>query len=116
MVANPPPPLEMRLELYSDGSLEATVSQAISDLLAKRWPVTWDVHIPPQPSFESPARWHAVVPPMEGETAQLLHEKVSAEVLGLDPTHTLHFRTRWDYPQTPNEQEIYEVRWKPDQK
>jgi len=29
----------------------------------------------------------------------------------LDPNHSLHFRTRWAFQESPNHQEVYEVRW-----
>lgn len=106
-------PVEFRLELYSDGVLDAAITSKISAKLVERWPVTWDVKVPPRPSFEHPARWHAIVVLPAGETPQSFHRKIEADVLAIDPSGGLRLRTRWDFPQSPNEQEIYELRWKP---
>lgn len=105
------PPLELRLELYSDSILDRALVDRISSLLSGRWPVSWDVKVPPRPSQDHPARWHAVVPRAEAETAQGLHQRLAGELLALDPSNSLRFRTRWNFLQTPNEQEIFEVRW-----
>lgn len=106
-------PLELRVEVYSTGELPAPLTEKIGAVLAQRWPVTWDVTIPPRVSFEHPAEWRAVVPFIEGSTPETLHRELATELLALDPSHSLHFRTRWDFPQTPNHQEIYEEHWKP---
>lgn len=106
-------PLELRVELYVDGPLDGGVVEKISGLLAQRWPVTWDVKVPPRTTLEHPARWHAVIPPQGRLTPQGLHELVATDVMALDSERRFHLRTRWDFPQTPNEQEIYEVNWKP---
>ncbi|MGC2290077.1 MAG: hypothetical protein WA688_09535 [Thermoplasmata archaeon] len=106
-------PLELRVEIYSDGELTAALSEKIGAVLALRWPVAWDVNVPTHPSFEHPAEWQAVVPFIEGSTPETLHQKIVADLLALDPNHSLHFRTRWDFQQSPNHQEVYEERWKP---
>ncbi|MFZ0830078.1 MAG: hypothetical protein WCB18_02175 [Thermoplasmata archaeon] len=106
-------PLELRVEAYVDGELPAPLAEKIGAVLAHRWPVSWDVDIPPHASFEHPAEWRAVVPFVEGTTPESLHRQLATELLALDPAHSLHLRTRWDFPQAPNHQEVYEERWKP---
>lgn len=107
------PPLEVRLELYSDGILDRAVVDKISALLAARWSVSWEIKVPPSPSFDHPARWHAIVPRGPNETPQALHQRIVADLAGVDPTHAFRFRTRWDFVQSPNEQEVFEERWTP---
>lgn len=107
------PPLELRVEVYADGGLSATLVEKIGAVLTKRWPVQWDVNIPAQVSFDHPAEWQAVVPYPEGTTPERLHRELAAELLALDQAHPLRFRTRWDFPQEPNHQEVYEEHWRP---
>ncbi|MGA7861863.1 MAG: hypothetical protein WCB19_08420 [Thermoplasmata archaeon] len=106
-------PLELRVEVYSDGVLPAALSEKIGAVLSRRWPVEWDVNVPGHASLEHPAEWRAVVPFIEGTTPETLHRQLAADLLALDPTHSLHFRTRWDFQQSPNHQEVYEEHWKP---
>ncbi|HLY77106.1 MAG TPA: hypothetical protein VKT21_04405 [Thermoplasmata archaeon] len=106
-------PLELRVEVYCDGELPATLAEKIGAVLAQRWPVAWDAEVPAHVSFEHPAEWRAVVPFVEGTTPQSLHRQLAAEFLAMDPSRSLHFRTRWDFQQSPNHQEVYEERWKP---
>lgn len=113
MSPSPPPPLEVRLEIYVDGPLDPDLAKKITGVLSEKWPVTWDIKIPPRTSLEHPARWHAVVPCDEGQTPEGLHRELAQKVGALDPARRLRFRTRWDLPESPNEQEIYEVGWKP---
>ena len=108
------PPWELRLEIYADPTWDPALREKISAMLSQRWPVTWDVKVPPRPSLDHPARWHAVVLLTEGETPEGAHGQLVRGLAALDPGHGLRFRTRWDYPQSPNEQEIYEERWHPD--
>lgn len=103
--------LEVRLEIYSDGELPGPLAARISTLLSQRWPEAWDVKVPSRPSLEHPAEWRAVVPLPEGMTPESLHGQIEAELLSLDPTRSLHFRTRWSFQESPNHQEVYEVRW-----
>jgi hypothetical protein len=107
------PPLELRVEVYVEGGLSPTLAEQIGSILTKRWPVEWDVDVPSSVSFDHPAEWHAVVPYPEGTTPEKLHHELATEFLALDPGHPLHFRTRWDFPQEPNHQEIFEQHWKP---
>jgi hypothetical protein len=106
-------PLELRVEVYTDGELPSSVTERIGALLAQRWPVEWDVTIPPHTNFEHPAEWRAIVPYPEGTTPEILHRQLAADLLAIDPARPLRFRTRWDYPQEPNHQEVYEEHWRP---
>lgn len=106
--------IEVRLELYLDGDLPGVLADRISAVLSQRWPEAWDVKVPPRPSFDHPAEWRAVVPLLEGTTAETLHREMAASVLALDASHSLHLRTRWSFQQSPNQQEVYEERWKPE--
>jgi hypothetical protein len=105
------PALEVRVELYADGGLSEGLSTQVTTLLSERWPYTWDVVIPARPSLEHPAEWRAVVPLLEGTTAETLHRQMSEKILSLDPSHSLHLRTRWSFQESPDHQEVYEVRW-----
>lgn len=107
------PALEVRLELYVDGDFPDLLANRIGDSLSRRWPVAWDVKVPSDPSFDHPAEWRAVVPLLEGTTAETLHRQVAGDVLALESADAFHFRTRWSFQQTPNHQEVYEERWKP---
>jgi hypothetical protein len=102
---------EVRVELYADGDLPASLSAGITALLSQRWPLSWDVVIPPRPSINHPAEWRAVVPVPEGTTIESLHRQIAESTLGLDATLSLHLRTRWSFLEAPDEQEVYEVRW-----
>jgi hypothetical protein len=106
-------PLELRVEVYADAGLSPTMQGRIGAVLSQRWPVEWDVNIPPQVNFEHPAEWRAIVPFPDGATPETLHRQVAGDLLALDPAHPIHFRTRWDFPQEPNHQEVYEEHWKP---
>jgi hypothetical protein len=106
-------PLELRVEVYSDGDLSSSLAERISALLVQRWPVEWDVSVPAGANFEHPAEWRAVVALPEGTTPETVHGEVAAQLSALDPSHPLHFRTRWDFPQAPDQREVYEERWKP---
>jgi hypothetical protein len=106
-------PIELRVEIYSDGELPAALVERIGAVLAQRWPVEWDVVIPAHPNLEHPAEWRAVVPSVEGATPQGLHRQLVADLFALDPSLGLHLRTRWDFPEAPNHQEVYEERWRP---
>ncbi len=106
------PPLELRLEIYAEPNIEAAVADRIGAALRERWPVSWDVKLPPQTNADHPARWHAIVPRAESETPQGLHREIVKLLHGIEPSGTLHFRTRWDFPQSPNEQEIFEEGWR----
>jgi hypothetical protein len=108
------PILELRLEAFSDGGLSRTVVDQISAMLERRWPEAWDIKVPPAPSRDHPVEWHATVPLREGETPESLHARIEADVLALDPSRSIRFRTRWAFPETPNHQEVYEVRWESD--
>jgi hypothetical protein len=103
--------LEVRLEAYTDGDLSPALKDGITALLERRWPEVWDMKFPPTPSFDHPAEWRATVPLPAGETPESLHGGIEAQVLALDPSRSLRFRTRWSYPESPNHQEVYEVRW-----
>jgi hypothetical protein len=107
------PPVEARLELYADRVLDQATLDRITAFLFGKWPVQWDVHVPSKVSFDHPARWHAIVPRTEAETPALLHQKIVAELVAMDPERAFHYRTRWAFIQTPNEQEIFEESWKP---
>jgi hypothetical protein len=102
---------EVRLELYVDGMLPPGLPTRISVVLSQRWPEVWDVEVPARPSFDHPAEWRAVVPLLEGTTAETLHHQLARDILALDDSHSFHFRTRWSFQQTPNHQEVYEERW-----
>jgi len=106
-------PLELRVEVYADGELPAVLADQIGAVLARHWPVEWDVDIPTHSTFDHPAEWRAVVPHVEGTTPQTLHRQLAAELIALDPSHPLHLRTRWDFPQAPDQREVYEEGWKP---
>jgi hypothetical protein len=103
--------LELRLEVYSDGDLHGPIADRISAVLAQRWPGAWDIKVPPQPSLEHPAEWRSVVPLPDGSTGETLHQQVAADIHALDTSHTLHFRTRWAFQESPNHQEVYEESW-----
>jgi hypothetical protein len=103
--------IELRLELFSEGKLPASLTDRITQFLAEWWPETWDVKVPEQPSLEHPAEWRAVVPLPDGATPENLHGRVEAELSALDPAGSLHYRTRWAFQESPNHQEVYEVRW-----
>jgi hypothetical protein len=107
------PAMEVRLELYAEGELPATLVSGISSFLSERWPESWDVKIPPRPSREHPAEWRAVLPLPDGATAESLHREMAAKVIALDPAHSLRLRTRWAFQESPNQQEVYEERWTP---
>ncbi|HTW39428.1 MAG TPA: hypothetical protein VMF04_01005 [Thermoplasmata archaeon] len=106
--------LELRLEAYGDGGLAPPLESGITALLERWWPEMWDVKRPPTPSREHPAEWHATIPLPEGETPESIHGRIESEVLALDPSRSIRFRTRWSFPESPNHQEVYEVRWDPD--
>ena len=108
------PALEVRLEVCAEGGLPAPVADKISAVLSQRWPGAWDVKLPPRSSVEHPAEWRSVVPLPAGATAETLHNQVAADVLALDASRSLRFRTRWAFQESPNHQEVYEVRWDPD--
>ncbi len=101
------------MEVYSDGELPAALVERITAVLAQRWPVEWDVSVPAPAGFEHPAEWRGVVPLPEGATPESVHREIAAELVALDPAHPLHFRTRWDFPQAPDQREVYEEHWKP---
>lgn len=105
--------LEVRLELYIDGGFPEGLVAKISSLLSEHWPFEWDVRVPPQPSRQHPAEWRAVIPVPEGATAETLHAQMSGKILSLDTTTSFHLRSRWSFQETPNNQEVYEVRWSP---
>jgi hypothetical protein len=104
-------PIELRVELYSDGPLPTSVVDQVTKLLADRWPEVWDVTVPKHVALDHPAEWRAVVPLPDGATPESLHASVESAIAGIDPSGTLHYRTRWAFPESPNHQEIYEVRW-----
>jgi hypothetical protein len=106
------PPIELRVEVYTDSGLSPTLAERIGALLTKRWPVEWDVTVPTEVNFEHPAEWRAIVPFPDGTTTEKMHRELAAELLALDPAHSLRFRTRWDFPQEPNHQEVYEEHWR----
>jgi len=105
--------IELRLELFSDGPLPATLADRITTLLAEWWPEAWDVKVPEHPSLEHPAEWRAIVPLPGEATPERLHGQVEEGISALDPSHVLHYRTRWSLHEAPNHQEVYEVRWAP---
>ncbi len=106
-------PLELRVEVYSDGDLPSGLAARIGEVLARRWPGAWDVTLPTHPSRDEPAEWRAVVGLTARETPEELHRALAGELLALDPTHPLHLRTRWASQESPNHQEVYEERWRP---
>jgi hypothetical protein len=106
--------IEVRLELYVDGGFPDMLANRISAVLSQRWPDVWDVKVPPRPSFDHPVEWRAVVPLLEGATAETLHRQMAADILALDVSHSFHLRTRWSFQQSPNHQEVYEERWRPE--
>jgi hypothetical protein len=103
--------LEVRLEAFSDDGLPRSLIDGISGILEQRWPEVWDIKLPPSPTRDHPAEWHAIVPLPDGETPESLHGRIEAQVLGLDPSRSIRFRTRWSFQESPNHQEVYEVRW-----
>ncbi|MDE1819771.1 MAG: hypothetical protein KGJ23_02125 [Euryarchaeota archaeon] len=105
-------PVEIRLELFTNGPLTRTTVEQISGMLSRRWPVTWDAKVPSSTSRDHPARWHATIPPAASGATELLHREIRDELRSIDPAGTFKFRTRWNFPQSPNDQEIYEERWK----
>jgi hypothetical protein len=105
------PVLEVRLEAYGEGPLDRSLVDGISAILEKRWPEVWDIKLPPTPSRDHPAEWHATVALAPNETPESVHGRIESEVLALDPRRSIRFRTRWSFPETPNHQEVYEVRW-----
>jgi hypothetical protein len=107
---------EVRLEIYADGELSPELVSGISAALSQRWPVEWDVKIPPKPSPTHPAEWRSVVPIPDGQSFELMHQGVADSVRQLDASHLLHFRTRWAHQETPDHQEVYEERWTPDRR
>jgi hypothetical protein len=106
--------IEVRLELYVDGNFPDLLASRISAVLSQRWPGAWDVKVPPKPSFDHPAEWRAVVPLLEGATAETLHRQMATDILSLESSETFHLRTRWSFQQSPNHQEVYEERWEPE--
>jgi hypothetical protein len=105
------PPIEVRLELFSERGLTPSLTDRIGALLARRWPAAWDVKIPAHSSLEHPAEWRAIVSIPPGDTTETVHPQLAAELQALDPAVSLRFRTRWAYQETPNHQEVYEERW-----
>ncbi|MGA9839320.1 MAG: hypothetical protein WBF81_00140 [Thermoplasmata archaeon] len=103
--------LELRVEIYSNGPWDSTLVPQISAALSRRWTESWDVKVPPQPTLEHPAEWRAVVPLPDGSTPESLHRLIDADLLAVDPSRSLRFRTRWAFQESPNHQEVYEVRW-----
>jgi len=103
--------LEVRLELFPDRDFPIALAASITAMLTQRWPEQWDVKIPPRPTREHPAEWRAVVPLPDGATPESLHGQIEQQILGLDPGRALHFRTRWAFAESPDHQEVYEVRW-----
>jgi hypothetical protein len=106
--------IEVRLEVYTDADWAPALADQISALLARRWPESWDVKLPPRPNRDHPAEWRAVVPLPAGATPESSHGAIEADVRALDPSHQLHFRTRWSFQESPNHQEVYEVGWDSD--
>jgi hypothetical protein len=107
-------PIELRLEIHAEGPLPPHLAVQISKMLSEWWPEAWDVKIPEETSLEHPAEWRAVVPLPEGMTPEKLHLRVDAGISALDGSGSLHYRTRWSFHQAPNHQEVYEVRWNPE--
>jgi hypothetical protein len=107
------PAIEVRLELYVDGGLPNELASRISAMLSARWPDVWDVKLPTPPSLDHPAEWRAVVPLLDGTTAESLHREMAKSLLAWDTAHSFHFRTRWSFQESPNHQEVYEERWGP---
>jgi hypothetical protein len=112
-VVTPDSALEVRLEIYSDGEFPVPLAGSISRLLEERWPGSWDVKIPTRPTVAHPAEWRAVVPIPPDASPESLHHQLAAGVLALDPSHSLHLRTRWASQESPDHQEVYEERWAP---
>ena len=106
-------PIELRVELYSDGDLPASAREHIASLLSRRWPLAWEVDAPERPSQEHPIRYRAVVPLPSGSTPENLHRQLELDIQAAALTYPLRLRTRWSFPQSPNHQEIYEVHWSP---
>jgi hypothetical protein len=106
-------PFEVRVEVYADGEFSPAIVEKIGALLARRWPVEWDVNVPTRVNFEHPAEWRGVILLPDGTTPEMAHRQVAADLLALDPGHPLHFRTRWDFPQAPDQREVYEEHWNP---
>lgn len=109
----PDSPLELRVEAYGEEALPKALVEGIGSLLARRWPVEWDVTIPEYPDFDHPAEWRATVPLPEASTPETVHRELAKELNALDSAHVLRFRTRWDFPQAPDQREVYEEHWKP---
>jgi hypothetical protein len=105
--------IELRLEMYTNGPLPTGVRDGVTNFLTHWWPETWDVKVPDHSSLEHPAEWRAVIPLRDGETAENLHGRIETQVSALDPGRALHYRTRWSFQESPNHQEVYEVRWAP---
>ncbi len=110
------PTLELRLEVYPTTEFSLAFAAGVTALLSTRWPERWDVKIPARPTAERPAEWRATVSLPEGATPETLHRQLEADLDGLDPQHQIRFRTRWAFAQTPNHQEVYEVRWSADRR
>ncbi len=104
-------PIELRVELYSEAGLSPEALARIQAMLTARWPVTWDVTHPPNPTLDHPLRWRAVVPLLEGTTPEGLHLELESAIRAAALSPSLHLRTRWAFPSDPNHQEVYEVRW-----
>lgn len=105
--------LEVRVELFADGALPADLATKIGAFLSERWPVTWDVVMPPHPNLDHPAEWRGVIPVAEGATAESLHREIALKILALDASRSLHLRTRWSPQESPDQREVYEERWTP---
>jgi hypothetical protein len=103
--------VEVRVEVYGEGSFPEGLAERITAVLTQLWAVAWDVKVPPRPSLDHPAEWRAVVPLPGAATPETLHPQVAAAVLALDPSGSLRLRTRWAFQESPNHQEVYEVRW-----
>ena len=101
------------MELYSDGDLPPLAREHIGSLLARRWPLAWDVDAPLHPSQEHPIRYRAVVPLPADSTPEKLHRQLELDIQASALDYPLRLRTRWSFPQSPNHQEIYEVNWSP---
>jgi hypothetical protein len=104
---------ELRVELYTDGPLPVELSSRISEYLAKRWPVAWDVKVPSDANAERPAEWRAVVPAAQGLPPERQHRQIVPEILAFDPSLPLHVRTRWSNPEFPDNEDIFEESWTP---
>lgn len=105
--------MELRVEVYSDPALSSAAIEAIQEVLRRRWPVSWDYTPRPHPGVTHPVQWRSVVPLAEGTAPESLHRQLEEDLRAAVPTLTLHLRTRWSFPESPNHQEIYESRWAP---